>query len=240
MPAPCPPARATWFSSTPTRRTPPAPTSPASAGACSTSRTTASPPAIIACSTTRTSGRASLRTSSATRPRRTRIASDSRDPVQRVLVPAGDPSLREDAMPDGDLHQSPQGPARIASPLLLTHEGGHAFGLEPPLERAILGEQRGEPMEQVAVQPLPDGHEEAALAAPHIVMRQTALGPAPEHTLARAPRHLRRVGEGEAELDHAVIDEGHATLDPEPHEHAIELHEQIVRQTGHEIHVLAS
>src|SRR5215471_12928408 len=239
MPAPCPPAPATSSSSTPTRRTPRAPISPTSAGACSTSPTTASPPAIIACSTTRTSGRASLPTSSAIRPRLTRFASDSRDPVQRVLVPAGDLPLHEDAMPDGDLHQAPEGPAAIATSLLLAHESGHAFRLEPPLERAILGEQRGELIEQVAVQPLPDGHEEAALAAPHIVMRQTALRPAPEHTLARAPRHLQRVGKGEAELDHPVIDEGHASFDAESHEHAIELHEQIVRQIGHEIHVLS-
>src|SRR5262249_26357512 len=154
----------------------------------------------------RTSARASLPTSSATRPRRTRSASDSRDPVQRVLVAPGDASLHEDAMPDGDLHQSPEGPARIASPLLLAHEGGHSRRLEPSLERRILGEQRGEPTEQVAVQPLPDGHEEAALAAPHVVVGQTPLRPAPEDTLARAPRDLQGVGEREAEFDHAVID----------------------------------
>src|SRR5262245_30039238 len=173
-----------WSSSTPTLRTPPAPTSPASGGASSTSPTTVCPPAIIACGTTRTSGRASLPTSSATRPRATPSASESRDPLQGILVAAGRLPVHEAPIPDGDLHQSPQGPAGIPSPLLLAHEGGHPRWFEPPLKPRIPGQERGELIEGIAVQPLPDGHEEAALAPPHVVVRQAALRPAPEHELA--------------------------------------------------------
>ena len=55
----CRPAPATRCSSTPTRRTPRRRTSPPSAAACSTSRTTGGPPGTIASATMPTSGRAS-------------------------------------------------------------------------------------------------------------------------------------------------------------------------------------
>src|SRR6266568_4479434 len=74
-------------------------------------------------------------------------AASSRDPIQGVLVPARRLALDEDAMPDRDLHESPDGPARIAARLLLTQQRGDAAGTEPALDSRIPWQYRGQLVE---------------------------------------------------------------------------------------------
>src|SRR4029453_3000401 len=80
----------------------------------------------------------------------------SRDPVQRVLVPPRAVALDEDAVPDRDLHQPPDGATRVASRLLLTHQRSHPIGTKPTPDGTVPRQERGQLVEKVAAKPLSD------------------------------------------------------------------------------------
>src|SRR6185369_5237973 len=165
-------------------------------------------------------------------------AASSRDPVQWVLVAARRPAFDEDAMPDRDLHQSPDGPAHIATRLLFAHQRGHAVGSEPALDGRVPWQHRGELIEKIAAKPLPDRHEEAALPPPHVLTREPTFGPSPQDQLAVSAADLERVRQSQAELDHSLVEEGHPSFHAKSHQHAIDLHEKIVDQIRGEIDIL--
>src|SRR6266850_8032674 len=97
---------------------------------------------------------------------------------------------------------------------------------------------RRESVEALAPEPLANRDVEAALAPPEVLGGEPPLGPALEEQLALAPAHLQLVGQPQAELDHAMVEERHAPLEAEGHQDAVRLHEQVVGQPGAEVGVL--
>src|SRR5204862_1646133 len=140
--------------------------------------------------------------------------------------PARNLPVDEDAMPDRDLHQSPERPAGVAARLLLAHERGDAVGAEPAPDGGVPGQMRGELIEERAVEPQAHRDREAALPSPQMRWGKVALGPAPLEQLAVAEVDLERIGECQAELDDAMVDEWHPAFEAGGHQDAIRLDQE--------------
>src|SRR4030095_9548069 len=90
----------------------------------------------------------------------------SRDPLQGILIPARHVTLDEDAVPDRELDESPDGGGGIAAGLLLAHQASHRIGPKPAPDHRMAGKMFRQPIEERAAEPPAHRYVEPALPAP--------------------------------------------------------------------------
>src|SRR5262249_58572605 len=122
----------------------------------------------------------------------------SPDPLERILVGARHSALDEDAMPDCQLHEPPDCPARVTAHLLLPHERRHTLRDEPAADHRMARETCAQLVEEAAAEPLADRHVEASLPPPQVLGRQAALRPPLQEQLALTRTDLERGGQRRA------------------------------------------